>query len=85
MENEDTNPFITKPHESKKRGTELVKQSKSSLKSSHVSFEPDSDEDNFANKREHFQKNKSASSDHRNVVIKVSIMNDDLFSTIKNE
>jgi facilitated trehalose transporter len=75
LETGDTNPF----KDDIKKGGENVKQSKQSLKGSRVSFgqneEDTFDEDddtNFKKRREHFQKNKSASTGHKSILIRVS-------------
>ena len=54
-------------------GSDHVKISKGSLKSSKVSFEQpadpeSSDEDSFEEKREHFQQKKSKSADHKGIL-----------------
>jgi hypothetical protein len=74
LENENTNPFTKDVNKN-----DNVKQSKQSLKGSRVSFgqqeEDTFDEDddtNFKKRREHFQKNKSASTGHKSILIRVS-------------
>uniref|UniRef100_A0A182X525 Uncharacterized protein n=1 Tax=Anopheles quadriannulatus TaxID=34691 RepID=A0A182X525_ANOQN len=69
LETDDTNPFLEPVEKAK---------SKSSLKSSRVSFDQeddrfDEDENSFRKQREHFQKHKSHStSEHKSQLIKVS-------------
>jgi hypothetical protein len=75
-ESEGTNPFTKDVNKN-----DNVKQSKQSLKGSRVSFgqqeEDTFDEDddtNFKKRREHFQKNKSASTGHKSILIRVSLV-----------
>lgn len=81
LESEETSSSNQKLHDTKKASSLKVitgdnKTSKSSLKSSKVSFEQrdrdySSDEDSFEDKRHHFQQRKATSVDHKGI-LKVS-------------